>query len=219
MQFNSPRGAVTVTLNRLIVAGWTARDRALVDHHIQELAEIGVAPPSDVPLFYQVSTDLLTQADRIDVLGDETSGEAEPLVLNAGGEMWLGLASDHTDRGLEAHSVAHSKQIAAKPCAPDLWPLSEVQDHLDALVLRSWIQSSEDEAETLYQEGPLAGLLPLDDLARRGGLGTDTAMLCGTMPAIGGVRPAPRFRMALFDPVLDRTIGHSYSVNALQVIN
>lgn len=217
MKFNSSQGVVDAPLRRLIVAGWTARDRAAVDHHIEELAAIGVAPPSEVPLFYQVAADLLTPADRIEALGPETSGEAEPLLVHAGKRMWLGLASDHTDRALEAYSVAHSKQIAAKPCASELWAYDEVEDHLDQLVLRSWIE--EEGAETLYQEGPLSGLLPLCDLAERAGLTPGMAMLCGTMPAIGGVRAAPGLRMELHDPVLGRTISHAYRVEVLDIVN
>ncbi|MDQ2801898.1 MAG: DUF2848 family protein, partial [Pseudomonadota bacterium] len=39
----------------------------------------------------------------------------------------------------------------------------------------------------------------------------------GTLPAIGGIRPAGRFAMALHDPVLDRTVRHEYAVETLPV--
>ena len=39
---------LAVEIHELIVAGWAGRDRAAVDHHIAELAELGVAPPSSV---------------------------------------------------------------------------------------------------------------------------------------------------------------------------
>ena len=37
MQFKTPAGTLECTPDTLIVAGWTGRDRAAVDHHIEEL--------------------------------------------------------------------------------------------------------------------------------------------------------------------------------------
>src|ERR1700727_741621 len=65
----------------LIVAGWTGRDEAALRHHIEELAAIGVPRPSSVPVFYRNSALNVTQASRVEVLGPNTSGEAEPVVV------------------------------------------------------------------------------------------------------------------------------------------
>ena len=46
---------IAVEPTGLIMAGWTGRDRAAVDHHIAELAALGVAGPSCVPTFYRLS--------------------------------------------------------------------------------------------------------------------------------------------------------------------
>ena len=247
-------------VDALIVAGWTGRDAAAVEHHIRELEAIGVAPPSAVPLFYRVSATLLGPHTAIEVVGEESSGEVEPMIVRAGGRLWLGLASDHTDRALEAHSVALSKQICAKPCASGLWPLDGLDDgpggetderagdgrgaappeagvagrrertadetpgrlaeRLDALELRSWI--ADDPASdvwTLYQEGTLAAIRPLAALLAASPLAADAAdpaaMLCGTLPAIGGVRPANAFRFELVDPVSNRSLRHEYAVRHL----
>lgn len=218
MQFSNGSDEVTVGIDRLIVAGWTGRDATAVQHHIDELAAIGVAPPSDVPLFYRVSASLLTQAARIEVLGDQTSGEAEPLLVQHGGKCWLGLASDHTDRALEAHSVAASKQVCVKPCATDLWNFEEVAPHLDDLELRAWIADGSDDW-TPYQEGTLAAIRPLADLRERVGMDDGAAMLCGTLAAISGVRPAPRFRARLSDPVLGREITLEYAATVLPIVS
>ena len=43
-------------------------------------------------------------------------------------------------------------------------------------------------------------------------------MFCGTLPAIGGVRPAERFAFELHDPVRHRTIKHEYAVRVLPVV-
>lgn len=217
MKFQTETGVLESTPERLIVAGWTGRDRAAVDHHIEELAAIGVPAPSTVPLYYQCSPALLTQATAIQVLGEETSGEAEPFLLQQDGRIWIGLGSDHTDRALEAHSVAASKQICAKPIADVLWPLEAVKQHLDDLVLKSWIE--EDGSWVPYQDGKLASILPLEQLMAGAALSDGTAMLCGTLPAIGGVRPAPAFRMSLTDPVRGQSIDWSYRTATLRSIS
>ncbi|MEO1111901.1 MAG: DUF2848 domain-containing protein [Pseudomonadota bacterium] len=217
MKFQTETGVLEGTPARLIVAGWTGRDRAAVDHHIEELAEIGVPAPSTVPLYYQCAPALLTQETEIQALGDETSGEAEPFLIKLSGTVWLGLASDHTDRALEAHSVAASKQICAKPVADVLWPLETVNPHLDDLILKSWIE--ENGSWVPYQDGKLASILPLEQLMSGAPLAEGTAMLCGTLPAIGGVRPAPAFKMSLTDPVRGQSIDWSYRTATLRIIS
>ena len=112
MRFETADGTLEVEITNLVIAGWTGRNAAAVEHHIAELAEIGVPPPSAVPLFYRVSEMLATQASVLQVLGDATSGEVEPLVVKTGDRLWLGIASDHTDRELESVSVASSKQVS-----------------------------------------------------------------------------------------------------------
>ena len=77
MRFETPQGDLTANISSLTIAGWTGRDRAAVDHHIEELAALGVAPPSAVPLYYHVAHNLLSQAAQIDVLGKDTSGESD----------------------------------------------------------------------------------------------------------------------------------------------
>ncbi|MOA68511.1 hypothetical protein D3C78_1961650 [compost metagenome] len=44
------------------------------------------------------------------------------------------------------------------------------------------------------------------------------AMTCGTVAAIGGIRPSAEFRMELVDEVLGRTIAHSYRSIELPVV-
>ena len=145
-----------IAIDHLVIAGWTARDRAAVDHHIAELAAIGVPPPSTVPLFYRVSADLLTQGERIEVLGPGSSGEIEPVLLDDGEQLWLGLGSDHTDRTLESHSVAFSKQACLKPIGKAIWAFAGVRDHLDARVLTSSIRENANEEWIVYQQGQQA---------------------------------------------------------------
>ena len=73
----------------------------------------------------------------------------------------------------------------------------------------------------LYQEGLLAGIRAPADLLERwqgGELAPGTLMFCGTLGAIGGIRPASRFEMELEDPVRGRSMRHGYDVHALPVV-
>ena len=217
MIFFNGEETLDCSIEQLIVAGWTGRNSDAVNHHIEELAQLGISPPSAVPLYYRVSNNLLTQSSRIQVLGSGSSGEVEPLIVRQGNQWFLGLASDHTDRELEAHSVAASKQACVKPVANDLWALDSVINHLDDIQLRCSIV--ENNNTVLYQSGSLASILPLQNLIKEINLSENAAMLCGTLAAIGSVRPATEYRMELEDPILNRSITLNYSVNELPIIN
>jgi len=216
MQFETPTGPESFRIDTLIIAGWTGRDTAAVQHHIEELAAIGVPAPSTTPLFYRVGPNLLCQSDRIAVLGTATSGEAEPLIVSSKGQIWLGLGSDHTDRGLEAVSVAASKQACPKPVAAHLWPWRDVADRLDDLTLMSEV--FENGNWVTYQSGTLAAIRPLTELMTAVAMPVNAAMMCGTLAAIGGVRPADRFRARLHDPMTERSITLDYSTRPLPVV-
>lgn len=216
MKFTNSGQDVDLTIDHLYVAGWTGRNKEAVDHHIKELAALGIAAPSQVPLYYRVSNALLTHDCTVEVLGDGTSGEVEPLLIQQDGEIWIGLASDHTDRELEAHSVAASKQICLKPAARELWKFDEVKGQLDDLLLKCLIK--ENGEWVTYQQGSLANMRPLAELMDASGFGDKSAMLCGTLSAIGGVRPATDYKMELVDPSRNRQITMDYSVRKLPVV-
>lgn len=211
-----------VEIDQLVIAGWTARDVAALDHHIEELKAIGVQPPSKVPLYYRVAASLLTQAVSIQVLGDDTSGEVEPVLMGASDRLWVTVGSDHTDRRVESYGIAISKQVCPKIIARSAWRFEDVEPHWDRLVLRSFVE--EAGKKVLYQEGTLGRLRPPRELIagwRNGDskLPPHIAMFCGTMPAIGAIRPSPRFAMEIEDPVLGRTLSHTYQVQPLPLIS
>lgn len=208
-------------IDDLVIAGWTGRDVAALEHHIEELKALGVRPPSAVPLYYRVSAALLTQADTVQVLGGDSSGEVEPVLVGTPERLWVTIGADHTDRKLESHGVAVSKQLCPKPVGRTAWRFEDIEPHWDRLVLRSYV--TEAGKKVLYQEGPLAGIRPPRDLIagwRNGSkrLPPGVAMFCGTLPAIGGIRPSPTFEMELEDPVLGRRLTHSYRVQSLPVV-
>jgi Protein of unknown function (DUF2848) len=203
----------------LIVAGWTGRDEAALRHHIEELAAIGVPRPSSVPVFYRNSATNVTQAARIQALGPDTSGEAEPVVVAHGGKLWLTVGSDHTDRKAETMGIALSKQLCAKPVGRELWLLDDVAAHWDQLKLRAY--ATIDGHRVIYQEGTLANMrMPADLITRYGKpLAEGTVMCCGTLGAIGGIRPASRFEVELEDPVHNRMLKHAYDIDVLPVVS
>ncbi|OZI22389.1 hypothetical protein CAL18_06025 [Bordetella genomosp. 7] len=208
---------VETDIRSLVVAGWAGRDREAIEHHIEELAALGVPRPSSVPLYYRIAENQLTQASRIQVVGDASSGEVETFVFAAGGDMFVSIASDHTDRKLEAHSVALSKQVCAKPVGTTAWRLADVAEYWDELVVRAYIV--ENGAEVLYQEGPLATLRTPGELiagyTQGQPLPEGTGMTCGTVAAIGGIRPSTTFIMELADPRRQRVLRHRYDVEVL----
>jgi hypothetical protein len=209
-----------VDIDELVIAGWTGRDVAALQQHIEELKAIGVQPPSKVPLYYRLAACLLTQAETIQVLGEDTSGEAEPVLLGTPDRLWVTVGADHTDRKVESYGVAVAKQLCPKILARTAWRFEEVEPHWDRLVLRSFVE--EEGRKVLYQEGTLAALRPPRELIAswRGStrLPPRVALFCGTLPAIGAIRSSPRFTMELDDPVLGRKLGHAYEVKALPLV-
>ena len=217
-RFKDKTDQITVRPETLIVAGWTGRDEAALRHHIEELAAIGVPRPSSVPVFYRNSVNNIMQTERLEVLGPDTSGEVEPVLVALADGLWIGLGSDHTDRKAETMGIALSKQLCGKVMGSSLWRLDDISRHWDQIAIRSF--ATIDGARTLYQEGPLAAMRHPDDLiARHGkGLAPGTIMFCGTLGAKGGIRPASRFEMELDDPALGRRMSHAYDVVSLPVI-
>ena len=209
---------VEADVSALVIAGWAGRNEDAIRHHIEELAAIGVPRPSSVPVFYRVAAANLTQASAVEVLGPDSSGEVEPVVVPLADGLWVGIGSDHTDRKAETVGIALSKQLCPKPIGRALWALAEIEGHWDEIVMRA--HAVIDGERVLYQEGTLAGLrTPTDLIARYGGLPEGSLMFGGTLGAIGGIRPSTRFEMELEDPVLRRTLRHAYSVHVLPVVS
>jgi hypothetical protein len=219
-----------VEVRRLLLAGYTGRDREKVLAHVEELAALGVAPPERVPAVYVVAPDLLTTEPAITVRGRHTSGEAEFFLVPSPDGLLVGVGSDHTDRVHEAVDVTEAKARCPKPISQAVWRYEDVRDHWDRLRLRSWVTtalpSTSDPTRSpepnrpghrLYQEGPLAALLGVDALlAELGAAGYDATpghlMFGGTLPTIGGLIFGHHFEVELADPVLDRRLTCAYDI-------
>src|SRR6201995_4889297 len=144
---------LTLAIDHAVIAGWTGRDPVARAKHIAELEAIGIARPATTPIYYRCSARRLTLEDSIEVCGENSSGEVEFVLIGWQGRIFVGCASDHTDRKVEAYSVTVSKQMCDKPIAAVLWELEDIAAHWDRLILRSYAVTS--GKRELYQEGTL----------------------------------------------------------------
>jgi len=214
-------GAVhPIEITRLVIAGWTGRDKEAVERHIAELALIGVKRPPAVPCFYRLGANLLTTAGEVQVVGENSSGEVEFVLIVTKGALFVGVGSDHTDRKVEAYDVTVSKQMCPKPIGRELWRLDEIEEHWDRLMLRSHV--TRRGRRVRYQEGAASGIRAPRDLLERlaeeqGGLAPGTAVFCGTLPVQGEIGGGERFEIELHDPVRKRSLKHEYTTRALAI--
>lgn len=210
--------SVEVSPSMLLLAGYTGRDQQAVAAHVAELAEHGIAPPPRIPAAYAAAATRMTTADQIWVGSQQTSGEAEFVLIRADGRWLVGVGSDHTDRALESQSIAKAKLSCDKPVSPTFWDLRDVREHWDQLVLTAWAGAPGEEVT--YQSGRLADLMTpeaiREELAARVPASDDAAIFSGTLPVIGGeFSYGSSFRAELSDPVLGRSLRCGYRVSVL----
>jgi hypothetical protein len=220
MEFTVADAARNIGISSLVIAGWTGRDPAVVEQHIAELAAIGVQRPRTVPCFYRLGANLLTTATELEVVGGDSSGEVEFVLISAPDGLYVGVGSDHTDRKVEAYGVTVSKQMCPKPVGRALWRLDDVEDHWDRLVLRSHVTRT--GKRLLYQEGPVSRMLAPRDLLERlaqsgGDLPVGSAMFCGTLAVHGEIGGGERFEIELHDALKNRSLKHGYATRCLAV--
>jgi len=199
-----------VDIRGLFIAGWAGRNEAAVRVHVEELQTMGVSAPSTTPAFYRISASRLTTSDVIEVMGADSSGEAEYVLLMLRGELYVGIGSDHTDRKVEVIGVTLSKQMCDKPLGKIFWRYKDLAPHWDKLRLRSF-RTSEGVREN-YQDGSVAELLPPEVLLEKFGVSLPEGhvMFCGTVAVTSRIRGAEEFEVELFDPILGRSLHHKY---------
>jgi hypothetical protein len=220
-QIHGTEETLSIRPRRVLMAGYTGRDQAAVQRHIDELREHGVPAPTRVPILFPATVDRLTMADEIEVLGDQTSGEAEFVLIYHGGRVYVAAGSDQTDRELEKTSITFAKQVCPNVLSRQVWPYADVRDRWDAIVLRARTRGREGEAgpERRYQEGTLAEMLRPEDLERLvgervGGELEGTVIYSGTIPIRddGGFAFGGAFTAELEDPATGRILRCAYRV-------
>ncbi|MEV0700339.1 DUF2848 domain-containing protein [Saccharopolyspora sp. NPDC050389] len=217
LSFDVNGEVVEVSVTALLNGGYAGRSQEDVAAHVAELAELGVPAPTKTPCLYPVAPYLAMQADEVPAQHGRTSGEAEWALVVAGPEerdVLLTVACDHTDRALEVHGVAWSKQAGPDVLGRKAWRLVDVADRLDELTLTAWADGA------VIQKGTLAELLTpqfwLDDLRERGLLKPGTVLLSGTIPMDAAVDQfADSWRVELGDPKTGDVIACEYRVGRM----
>lgn len=222
LQVADPSGGTVeqpVRVDRLVNAGYTGRDEAAVQAHIEELEAEGVPAPDQFPTLYAKPSHLLTTAEQIEVAGDRTSGEAEFALFVADDDVFVAAGSDHTDRDLERDSIPLSKLVCPNVVSADAWRLDDVVDHWDALELRSWTER--DGERIRYQDASVDRIKRPEDLLgfvdeRTTGPQTGAAVFSGSVATLTDeLVCGDRFQVELYDPELDRRLDCTYDVSVI----
>ena len=199
---------------RIYNLGSATRDKRSALAHQEEVADIGVTIAFDrpAPRIYPMDPTIVTTADRIGVLNDQTSGEVE-IVLVVTDDLYVGVGSDHTDRILEKTSILWSKQACANVIAPRLWRFAEIADHWDQCRLTMEYDGAP------YQDLAVGVFLPpleiLEILKQRllRMPARDYLVFCGTYVTVDKkIHFGTRWSFAMRDPVLGRAIEHAYTI-------
>lgn len=214
LSFSMPDGSIeSVDVTALLNAGYSGRNQAEVASHIAELAALGVPAPTATPALYPISPYLAQQTDRVYVQHGRTSGEAEWALIITDNDVLITAACDHTDRDLEVHSVAWSKNAAPDVLGTRAWRLSDIADRLDDIALEAWV--GHGDTIELIQQGTLGDLLApkywLDVLTERGDARPGTVLISGTISMLHGVNQfADTWKVAMTDPATQDVIGVEY---------
>ena len=206
---------IVFTVRQLFCGGFTGRNQEVVRQHIKEMASVGISPPEKTPAVYHISPYLITYDNEIEVVGENTSGEVEPVLLIGSKETYLTVGSDQTDRNIERLSYPKSKQLCNKIISRQVWRYSEVQDHYDELIIRSIVVKNGQKY--LYQEGSVKTVMNPHDLLQLCDIKIENMILfAGTIPTkTNRLIFADWYQIELIDPILNRIITHTYNVKVI----
>jgi len=212
-------------VERMINAGYVGRDRQAVVDHIKELSKEGVPPPPSVPMIFPVLCQNITTADKIEVVGRKTSGEAEfALLLNSSG-VFVAVGSDHTDRDIERHSIIKSKQICPNVISKQVWNYDDVKSGWDDLILQSKVTKADGGETILYQKAPLESIISATELMELvkskmiDDLADGLVIFSGTLPVLTDeIIYGSHFRCELIDQRKDRFLACEYQINILDYL-
>jgi hypothetical protein len=204
----------------LIVMGFTPRDEKVLNELFTALRKIGGVIPDKTPMTYPLSTELLTTKKDIYVVGNDTNGEVEYLIVSFNGEIYIGVGSDHADKNIESFHIHKSKQLCAKHMCKEVWKWTEVKDHWDNLVLES--RYTVNGVEELYQKNiaevmlrPETIIQTVEDYYHQKLSDFDCVIFSGSIPTLNGFRFGEHFQYSLYDPIMNRKISSEYSIKKL----
>ena len=214
--------------SRCYKLGFTMRDEAKMQAHLEECYKLGIKELicERPPLVMPISSWAVLTDNHIGVQRPKTSGEVEIVtIVDENDEVFVSVGSDHTDRSLETIDIPWSKQVAPNVVAPQMWRWNDVKDHWDDIHMESWVI---DQGETVkYQEAmvnefwtPAEMVQGLRDSVTR--VAGANILFSGTVVSIGEkLRFAESWTIKITDPVLNRVIEHTYTVDVLsrEVLN
>lgn len=120
--------------------GFTIRDPAKMQAHLDEVAKEGVPRPrvGTPPIVFPLSPWAVTCAEEVPVQYAKTSGEVEIVTyVDTDGELYVSVGSDHTDRELESIDIPWSKQVCPSVVAPRFWRWRDVAEVWDETEIAS----------------------------------------------------------------------------------
>lgn len=205
---------------KLLLGGFTGRNREEVMKHLEELRKKGVkAEVPKIPIFFRAPPYLLTTRNVIEVPSKTTSGEAEYVLLVGERDIYISVGSDHTDRELERRDIRMSKWVCPKVVSEKIWLYDELKDHWDDIEIRSYVYKN--GKEELYQTATLKSILSPEDLIKE--VSNENAkvqkglvIFSGTIATIRGIKYSEKFKVVLIDNVLNRKLEHKYRVVVLK---
>lgn len=205
--------------------GWTIKDEEKQRRHIEEVRAAGVRIPEfkRTPVIFPVSDYVATTSSSIQMQRENHCGEVEFFLMRSKGHDLIGVASDHTDRDLESHWIPWSKQAGANVLSKKVWNVADVRPHISELRMRCMVRMHRGEWQ-LYQDCTLGEFVEPEFLwesvkERIRSIDEDAGvvLLSGTVVTEHEtLERADEWRISLEDPVLNRKIEHTYTVEILQ---
>jgi hypothetical protein len=204
--------------------GFTMRDPVKMQAHLEECYKLGVKelicdrPPLVMPIsMWATVTDEVISVQR-----PKTSGEVEIVTIqDADGEVYVSVGSDHTDRSLEGIDIPWAKQVTPNVFSPSVWRWTDVKDHWDQITIESWVVDKGERVK--YQEASVAEFWTPEEML--GGVRESVVHVPGAIILFSGtvvsieerLRFAEEWTITMTDPVLGRSLSHTYRVELLSV--
>ena len=230
--------SIDVDVKKVGCSRHAGRDITSTNELLDEVRAKGYAIHQAAGICFR-SRHLITNERTIEVQGPQTSGEVEFVAAIHKGDVFISVGSDHNDRSLaelwtpmlgKISDTAKSKQMAPAVVAGEAWLYDDVKGHWDDIILKSYVTTPKRRVS--YQEYQLADLLDLEYyLGRYSWLREDGSVLLGgssrVLPSVPrdvyqgqsslqNVTFPHDFHFEMCDPVLKRTIAHSYVVLSLE---
>jgi len=205
----------SMTVSRVYNLGFTIRDKAKMQRHLDEVEGVHVDWPQRPPIIFPISAWATITADDVPVQYDRTSGEIEIVMVVDGDELYVTCGSDHTDRKLEATDIPWGKQVAPNIVAPTLWRWADVADHWDEVQMESYVDGE------LYQKASVAEFWTPTEMVdsvqgRISEVDGARIFFSGTVVSVNEQLDFGRgWSLRMIDPVTGKTIRHDYRVTVL----